>query len=205
MDLCRTRYREECPHLASRARRRGTRAPHDRHSLRPPGTRSAGTISARSCVTGRAASRSNTPRRAPDACTASASPRGSDAGREEARCCCEPPAPGDVALDRGSRNRGAGISVLAHVRPPGQTPTPMSGTGRRLSSGSICRARPVGRTYPPSGRNGCCHRTPATRLKSASVVTMVQLCSTAIAACRASATSFTVAPASRHRRSKISR
>jgi len=37
--------------------------------------------------------------------------------------------------------------------------------------------------YVPSGRSGCCHRTPANRLKSESVETMVQPCSTAIAAC----------------------
>ena len=61
------------------------------------------------------------------------------------------------------------------------------------------------RRYIPPGRNGCCHRSPGNRLKSESVDTIVQPCSNAIAACWASATSFPVAPASRHSLSKMSR
>ncbi len=55
------------------------------------------------------------------------------------------------------------------------------------------------------GRSGCCHRSPGNRAKSESVDTMVQPCSTAIAACWASATNLPLAPDWRHSASNISR
>ena len=52
--------------------------------------------------------------------------------------------------------------------------------------------------YDSPRASGWCHRRSGNRLKSESVVTNVQPCSTATAACWASATSFPVAPAWRH-------
>ncbi len=52
--------------------------------------------------------------------------------------------------------------------------------------------------YDSARASGCRHRRSGNRLKSESVVTNVQPCSTATAACWASATSFPVAPDWRH-------
>ena len=52
-------------------------------------------------------------------------------------------------------------------------------------------------------RGGCCHRSNGNRAKSESIEAIVHPCSTATAACWASAISFPVAPDSLHSRSKI--
>lgn len=88
------------------------------------------------------------------------------------------------------------------LRPPRLAPKRHRAAGRPRGADTVNVVGTVASHVSP-GRSGCCHRSPANRLKSESVETIVQPCSTAIAACCASATSFPVAFASRHSVSKI--